>query len=88
MPKRKRYKDDADAYLATDGTLEARVAYEIAERHKNILRATKIASRIERQKLGRRVKNALAYNRDEDVKKFRAEIKAIDVSITKTHVNI
>jgi hypothetical protein len=88
MPKRKRENDDQAVKAGKVGkaggpwsrsTLRDLVEQELANARKRLIRATALASRIERQKLGRRIKNAMAYKQDKDVERFNVEIQAIQV---------
>lgn len=85
MSKRKRHSDadddNNDASAAIDFRRQRQVAATFADSAKQLARAFKAGKGFERQKLGRRKKNAVAAKDDKDVERIDAEVAALKVRV-------
>jgi len=79
MPKRKREGDADDAPEPNNGAKAQRVRHKLQQGTVKLGHAFKVAKGFERQKLGRRRKNAIAQSNATDVKRIDAEAAAVKV---------
>lgn len=81
MSKRKRDSDagEEDAPPATDFRRQRQIAATFDDSAKQLARAFKAGKGFERQKLGRRKKNAAAAKDENDVERIDAEVAALKV---------
>jgi len=80
MPKRKRDNEvSSDEGDAVFGAAQQRVQHKLQQGIVKLGHAFKIAKGFERQKLGRRRKNAIAQKDEKDVQRIDAEIAALKV---------
>ena len=79
MPKRKRGEDIDDAPEPNNGARAQRVRHKLQQGTVKLGHAFKVAKGFERQKLGRRRKNAIAQSNATDVKRIDAEAAAVKV---------
>ncbi|EME49697.1 hypothetical protein DOTSEDRAFT_68463 [Dothistroma septosporum NZE10] len=79
MSKRKRDSDadEDDAPVATDFRQQRQIAATFEDSAKQLARAFKAGKGFERQKLGRRKKNAVAAKDEKDVERIDAEVAAL-----------
>ena len=76
----KRSREDADLDNADDRSVkQRRVAHKLSQSASKIGHAFKVARGFERQKLGRRRKNAVAKADQKDVDRIDSEIGALKV---------
>lgn len=87
MSKRKRGSDadDDDVPTATDFRRQRQIAATFEDSAKQLARAFKAGKGFERQKLGRRKKNAVAAKDDKDVERIDAEVVALKVRAIDTN---
>ena len=82
MPKRKREDGDAPDAESRNGVKQRRTEHKLKLGAIKLGHAFKVAKGFERQKLGRRRKNAVSQNNPNDVKRIDAEIEALKVRLT------
>lgn len=77
MPKRKRDSDDSDE--GATGAKQQRIQFKLKQGTVKVGHAFKVAKGFERQKLGRRRKNAVTQKNEKDIQRIDAEIAALKV---------
>jgi hypothetical protein len=82
MPKRKREDGDVPDVDTRNGVKQRRTEHKLKLGAIKLGHAFKVAKGFERQKLGRRRKNAVAQSNPKDVKRIDAEIEALKVRVT------
>ena len=87
MPKRKR--DDDDAQNSGNSSIVAkRIEHKLKVGATKLGHAFKIAKGFERQKLGRRQKNAVSQSNSKDVARINSEIEALKVGLFLMYLSL
>ncbi|KAK0284241.1 hypothetical protein LTR35_005957 [Friedmanniomyces endolithicus] len=88
MPKRKREEDRNGATEPNNGAKAQRVRHKLQQGTVKLGHAFKVAKGFERQKLGRRKKNAIAASNATDVKRIDAEAAAVKIKAVAESPNL
>ncbi|KAK0333880.1 hypothetical protein LTR91_010852 [Friedmanniomyces endolithicus] len=88
MPKRKREEDPNGATEPNNGAKAQRVRHKLQQGTVKLGHAFKVAKGFERQKLGRRRKNAIAQSNATDVKRIDAEAAAVKIKAVAESPNL
>lgn len=85
MVKRKRVEEDSELE-ETSSTKHKRIQHKLKVGTAKLGHAFKVAKGFERQKLGRRRKNAASQDKQEDIPRIDAEIAALKVRIPRSQI--